>query len=109
MSGATSRRRGHTYERDLATWLRQRGWEAVTARSLSGGTQAGSDLITNLPVCVEAKNHSALNLAGWVDQAVRDADGDLASVWVKRRGRPLGESYVVMSADQFLELLDGER
>jgi hypothetical protein len=106
MSGATSRNRGNTWERQLAEWLRSRGWQAITSRAVRGGTQHGADLITDLPVCVEAKNHARIDLAGWVDQAVGQAGGDLAAVFVKRRGRAdPGEGYVVMTADQFERLI----
>jgi hypothetical protein len=105
MSGASSRRRGHDYERALAAWLRGLGVEAITSRELNGGRQEGSDLITDLPVCVEAKAHAAFDLAGWLTQAIRDAKGDKAAVFVKARQKPVSESYVVMRADQFVQLV----
>ncbi|MDP3952617.1 hypothetical protein [Microbacterium sp.] len=81
------------------------GVQAVTSRELNDGYQQGSDLITDLPVCVEAKNHAQWDLAGWLTQAFRDARGDKAAVFVKARQKPVSESYVVMRADQFVRLV----
>ena len=103
---AYSRNKGNAWECAIAKYLRDHGYQAVTSRDLRGGTQGGSDIITDFPTCIEAKNHAKLDLAGWVDQAVDDAAGDWASVWVKRRGKSyVGESYVVMRATDFVALV----
>ena len=106
MGGATSRRRGHDYERALAAWLRSKGVRAITSRDQNGGRQEGSDLISDLPVCVECKDVTKWDVSGWLSQARRDAKGDPASVWVKKRGSgDPGESYVIMQADEFVALV----
>ena len=103
---AANRRRGNEWERAIAAYLRDNGWQAITSRDANDGRQFGPDLITDFPVSVEAKNRKQLDLAGWIDQAVTDADGDVASVWVKRRGRgDVGEAYVVMRACDFVALV----
>lgn len=109
MSGAYSRSKGNRWEQQLVGWLISKGIQAVTSRNNRGGTQAGADVICDLPVSVEAKNHKSLALASWLDQAIQDADDCPASVWIKRRGKANpGEAYVVMRADQFVELVTGE-
>ena len=106
MSGAASRRRGHQYERDVAAWLRSKGVRAISSREVNGGRQEGSDLITDLPTTVECKNVAKWDVSGWLAQARRDAKGDPASVWVKKRGSgDPGESYVIMCADEFVALV----
>ncbi|MCA1781888.1 MAG: hypothetical protein LC679_06850 [Intrasporangiaceae bacterium] len=106
MSGATSRRKGNAYECAVAAWLRSKGFRAITSRDARGGSQGGADVITDFPTTIECKNHAKLDLAGWIDQAVNDAAGDPAAVWVKRRGKgDVGESYVVMRADDFVALV----
>ena len=106
MSGAAARRKGNSFECAVAAFLRDNGWRALTSRQARNGYQSGADLITDFPTTVEAKNRKQLDLAGWVDQAVDDAAGDLASVWVKRRGRAdVGESYVIMRACDFVSLV----
>jgi Holliday junction resolvase-like predicted endonuclease len=103
---AANRRRGNAFECAVAAFLRDHGYRAITSRDAHDGRQFGTDIITDFPVCIEAKNRKQLDLAGWVDQAVEDAHGDLASVWVKRRMRAdVGESYVVMRAQDFVALV----
>ena len=106
MSGASSRRKGHEYERAVSRWLRDKGIRAHTSRELSGGMQSGSDIISDLPVCVECKDVTKWDVSGWLSQARRDAKGDPASVWVKKRGSgDPGESYVIMQASEFVALV----
>lgn len=103
---AAARRRGHDWERQVAAWLRTNGIDAATSRELAAGRQHGPDLVADLPVALECKNHAALDLAGWVDQARRQADGLPAAVVVKRRGTAdPGQSYVVMTATDWLEAI----
>ena len=103
---AANRRKGNAFECAVAAYLRDHGWRAITSREARNGYQSGPDLITDFPTTVEAKNVKQLDLAGWIDQAVHDADGDMASVWVKRRKRAdVGESYVVMRACDFVALV----
>ena len=106
MSGASSRRRGHQYERDVAAWLRSKGVRAISSREVNGGRQEGSDLITDLPTTVECKNVAKWDVSGWLAQARKDADGDPAALFIKRRGTAdPGASYVVMQADEFVALV----
>ena len=103
---AANRRKGNAWECAVAAFLRDNGWSAITSRDANDGRQGGPDLITDFPVCVEAKNVKQMDLAGWIDQAVDDAQGDPASVWVKRRGKAdVSEAYVVMRAGDFVALV----
>jgi hypothetical protein len=104
MSGASSRRRGNAWELDVCRLLVARGWQAITSRNGRGGAQGGADVITDLPVSIEAKNRKEWDLAGWLDKAIRDAGDDPAAVFVKRRQKPADQCYVVMRADQWLDL-----
>lgn len=105
MSGAASRRKGNTWELQVCQLLRDYGWSAQTSRAIRGGTQHGADIITDAPIDIEAKNHKQMNLAGWIDQAIRQAGQLPVAVFIKRRQRPPAEAYVVMRADQYLHLL----
>lgn len=105
MSGAASRRKGNRWELDVCQLLIQAGWQAMTSRAGRGGTQAGADVITDAPVSIEAKNHKTIDLAGWLDQAIRQADDCPAALFIKRRQKPPEHGYVVMRVDQYLDLL----
>jgi hypothetical protein len=104
---AYSRRKGNAWEVALVAWLNRRGYAAITSRNARGGTQGGVDIITDLPVAVEAKSCARIELAAWVDQAVAQADDSApGAVFVKRKGKAdPGEGYVVMRADDFVTLV----
>ena len=105
MSGSASRRKGSRWEVDVCHLLQRYGWQAITSRAGRGGTQAGADIITDCPIVIEAKNHKTMDLSGWLNQAIDQADGDPAAVFIKRRQKPSEHAYVVMRADQYLELV----
>jgi hypothetical protein len=105
MSGAASRSKGHRWERAVAQLLRDAGWHALTSRNARGGSQQGEDIVTDAPVCVEAKNQARIELAGWVDQAVEQSCCCGGVVFIKRRGKPAEHGYAVMRIDQYLSLL----
>lgn len=106
MSGAKSRRKGNRAELDVAAWLRENGWLAVTTRSTSGA-QGGADLVTNTAVIWEVKNHARLALSEWVAQAVSNARPGRPGVVIhKKPGKTdPGEWYVTLRASDLLDLL----
>lgn len=109
MSGAGSRRRGHQFERDVAAALAAATFLDVrTARSVTGGTQHGADLVTvedDGTVCptvegwsVECKASSGTHRpTGWMRQAKMQADTDLYVVVAKNAGKPLGDATVYLT------------
>jgi hypothetical protein len=105
VSGATSRRKGTSWERTVAQLLRDVGFAAITSRAATGGAQNGYDIVTDAPVSVECKNVAKWDLSGWVDQAIGQADDCPAVVMIKRRGHPPERGYAVMRIDQYLHLL----
>lgn len=105
MSGSASRRKGNRWEVEVCHLLERYGWQAMTSRAGRGGTQAGADIISECPVVIEAKNHKTMDLSGWLDQAIEQAVCDPAAVFIKRRQKPPEHAYVVMRADQYLELV----
>lgn len=103
--GAAERSKGHRAERDVAAFLREHGWNAVTTRAASG-YQHGDDIRTNAPVSIEVKNVAKTDLSGWLRQAAENADGKPAVVWHKRRGvGDPGGWYVTMTGNDLIELL----
>lgn len=107
MSGRASRDKGKRAEQAVARWLRDNGWAAVTTRATSGA-QVGDDLVTNTGLSWEVKDRARLELAAWLDQAQRQADGRPAVVIHKRRGvSSPGGWYVTMTGEDLLRLLEG--
>jgi hypothetical protein len=72
---------------------------------------AGDDMTVvvshTLTLSVENKDHRAYDLAGWVDQAVRQCpEGQIPVVVAHRNGKAEAEDgYVVMRGQDFVELL----
>lgn len=60
---------------------------------------------------MECKAVRALDLAGWATEATREATNAHAPWWaviIKRRGRPVAESYVVVSLATWAEAVAGD-
>ena len=106
--GATERRKGNKAEQDVARFLRSQGFKATTSRS-EQGFQGGSDIVTNLPLAIEVKDHARLDLSGWWAQASAQADGDeLPVILHKRRGfADPGRWWCTMDGHTFAQIMRG--
>jgi hypothetical protein len=106
--GASQKRRGSTFERDVAGHLREHGF-ADAERAYGAGRQLDRGDIQGVPGWVlECKAHKAIDLAGWCDEAERErvnASQPYSAVIAKRRGKATGAAYVVLSLDAFARLL----
>jgi hypothetical protein len=82
------------YETTSRAWM-ERGDDITARRGM-------------LELSVECKDHRALNLAGWIDQAARQApEGAIPVVVAHRLGKAgVAEAYVVLSGAAFAELLE---
>lgn len=106
MSGATSRRKGKTAEQAVVKALKTLGVNAMTGRAATGGYQNGADIICDLPVCLEVKNHSRDALPSWIDQAREQADDAPGAVVHKRHGKAdAAKWFVTMQLDDFVKLV----
>lgn len=106
MTGATARNRGLRWERDVANYLSaQLNLEVVTARSVSGGTQIGSDLVTLrrsgmvqhhvLGFSLETKaSKNAHQPTPWLRQAREQANGHNYAVIAKQMQKPTEDAIV---------------
>lgn len=103
--GATSRRKGRRWENVVVNWFRDHGFPSVE-RNEYLNAQSG-DILGIPGWSLEAKDHQRLELAGWVDQAARqavEADCPYYAVIVKRKGvTDAGKAYVVMPLSVFAE------
>lgn len=101
-----SRARGTAWESALLPLIR-RVWPAANRAPLWGAGDRG-DFTGTGPFCIEAKAHKALDLAGFVDQAVAEAAQAGVRwpvVFAKRRGKAVERGYAVMEIGTFLDLL----
>jgi hypothetical protein len=106
---SASKAKGTAWESSIVTYLKEwGGWPHIERRTLSGAKDRGD--IAGLPgVVIEAKNAARIDLAGWQDEATREtanASAAVGVVWFKRRGKTSpGKGYVLMTGDQFVDLL----
>lgn len=102
---ATERRKGARGEVDLVNWLRFNGWPDARRYLAGDGRQPGD--IDGVPgVCIEMKNCSKLDLAGWLRQVEEAAGDNLPMVVIKPRGVvDPGRFYVLMRLEDVNGLL----
>ena len=107
--GKAEREKGSRAERAVAIYMRKFGWQAETTRA-QAGTRRGDDIATDAPVSVEVKDHSKMDLSGWLRQSKENCAGKIAVVWHKKRGAASpGEWYVTMDGEDFMRLLDNAK
>lgn len=101
MTGAASRSKGIRFERAVADYL-----GTVTTRSVRPGVhEDGGDVVLG-GWLVECKDHGRLELGPWSDKAnAARLVGQMAALVVKRRQRPVGDSFVVMTLATFREVI----
>lgn len=119
---SAARRKGTAAESAVAAYLRANGFPYADRAPMRGKNDCGD--IDGIPGCViEVKNHQAMDLAGWLDEAeaeaaravrpslpsepaARSAWRPLGIVWHKRKGKASpGDWYVTMTGETFAELL----
>ena len=89
MSGATSRRKGHRFETEVAAFLRDRGFpgQTTTRNALGhGGTRQPGDVYVAdavAPLAIECKNVASSQWPTWLHQAAEQA-GDAVPVVVRK-------------------------
>jgi hypothetical protein len=99
--------KGTRWRRQVELYLNAAGYET----SSRAWMEPGDDITARrgmLELSIEAKDHRALNLAGWVDQAERQApEGAIPVVVAHRLGKAgVAEAYVVLSGRSFADLLE---
>lgn len=105
---SAARRKGTAWESAIVDYLRANGAPHAERRALGGAKDRGD--IAGIPglVC-EAKSHTGLRLADWVDEVEQErvnAGAAIGIVWVKRRGKASpGAGYVVMTGETAVRLL----
>ena len=109
--GRAPKRKGDTFERAVVAYLRSHGFPGA-ARAYGAGRPDGIGDIADVPgFVIECKAHRTLDLAVFMDQAVREAGSRsvVPVVVAKRRGQDTGNAYVVLRLSDFARIaLDRE-
>jgi hypothetical protein len=116
-SHRTARQAGTSFETWLVDYWREAfGTRTIERRARKGARDEGDIAGLNShagPICVEAKNHNRIDLAGWITEAQIEAghaDAAMGVVVAKRRGYgrgSMGEQYVILRLEDFTILLGG--
>ena len=115
--GRRNRNAGHQWERTCARELTALlGIEVVTARAVSGGTQAGPDLMemtVHGPIptvhgwSLEVKCEVRERPTAWLRQAKRQADGPLYAVLSKNARQPFMAASVLTTSRALMLWITG--
>ena len=102
-----SKAKGSAAERAVVAYLKQ--WYPYADRRLAGATLDKGD-ISGIPgVTIEIKNHSRIDLAGWIAELETEMANDKAwtgTVIHKRKGKSdVGQWYATMPVRVWIELL----
>jgi len=102
-----SKAKGSAAERAVVAYLKQ--WYPYVDRRLAGATLDKGD-ISGIPgVTIEIKNHSRIDLAGWIAELETEMANDKAwtgTVIHKRKGKSdVGQWYATMPVRVWIELL----
>jgi len=123
--GNRHKAKGTAYETLVKNYLIDKGFKEARRAALEGAEDKGDihgiqqrvtlrhgQRVTLRHVCVQCKNDKSFNFSGWLDDTVEQAkrlSGALPALVVKRKGKgekALGDSYVVMRLDDFVDLLE---
>jgi hypothetical protein len=113
-----SKQKGTAFETAVVGYLKSVGFDHVERRALRGNKDCG-DISGIAGWTIETKAEKRIDLAGYMDEAIAEAiNADpalvnlggipLHCVVVKRRNKPIGDAYAVMSLRQFAHLLAGK-
>jgi hypothetical protein len=102
-----SKRKGSTFERQVADYLRDNGFPYAERRVTEGANDRGD--IAGVPgVVIEAKNCKRLDLGTWVVEMLREqktAGAEIGAIVHKRRNHGVEAAYVTMTLRQFVDLI----
>ena len=99
-----SRRKGAAGEREIAKYLRDRGYDAHRGQQYKGG--ADSPDVTGIPgFHIEVKRVERLDLNAAMEQSIRDSAPDETPIVVHRRNNDYWK--VTMRLDDFMEVIHG--
>lgn len=102
-----SKEKGKRYEREIANWLKEQGFDARRTAQYCGNTGDASDVVGLPGVHIECKHVEKANLHAWVEQAIRDSGGtgNIPVIFWKQNRMP---QLAIMLRDDWLKMYMGE-
>jgi Holliday junction resolvase len=101
--GKMSRDKGKRYERELASKLREYGYDARRTSQYCGNTGDASDVVGLPGIHIEAKHQERIQIYEWISQATHDSakSGNKPAVFFRKNN---SETLVCMKFDDWIEL-----
>lgn len=112
----SARSKGSAFERDVVAVLRAAGHRYAERGYRLGAPDDRGDVDGIPGYLFECRNRRAIELAGWLDEIVAEAEA--VATWrrvsqvpvlvVKRRGKPASQAYAVLELATFAKLIADE-
>lgn len=116
MKSKSKKAKGSRYEHFIAEQIRESGLDPNARRQmLSGAGYDKGDIKTSIPFTIECKNCSQISAMEWIEQSKREAlQGNInpdkwAVIFRNPKLNEGKENFVIISLEQFLELLKGKQ
>lgn len=100
-----SKQKGSRFEREIANYLKERGYDARRTAQYCGNTGDAADVVGLPGFHIECKHQEKMHLYDWMEQAVRDSEksGDTPIVIHKQNRK---DTLVTMRLDDFMNLIN---
>lgn len=104
-----SYRKGRDFELSIAKDLRSSGLDSKASRMPRSGSieTLEEDIITQLPIHIEAKNHAKWSIHEWYEQALKGCKSLKIPIVVAKRERD--QAYAFLSWKDFIYLMQCAR
>ena len=103
--GKMSREKGKRYEREIASKLKEYGYDSRRTAQYCGNTGDASDVVGLEGIHIEAKHQEKIMIYDWMAQAINDSSeegkGNIPAVFFRKN---YCETLVCMRFDDFMKL-----
>ena len=100
-----SKDKGNRYERELASKLRDYGYDTRRTAQYCGNTGDASDVVGLKGIHIEAKHQERIQIYDWMAQAIHDSaengKGDIPAVFFRKNN---AETLVCVRLEDFMKL-----
>lgn len=105
MGKINSKQKGARYERQLASELKDYGYDTRRTAQYCGNTGDASDVVGLKGIHIEAKHQERIQIYDWMAQAIHDSAengrGDIPAVFFRKNN---AETLVCVRLDDFMKL-----
>ncbi len=102
-----SKRKGANGERELSNILKKHGYDCRRSQQFNGYAPDGQPDVIGLDgIHIEVKRVERLNIDTAMEQAIRDCQDDIPTVWHRRNRKPW---YVTMRLEDWIDMYERTR